>query len=296
MRRTSCRKGGGLTCRDARAKRAVKGEGRAGALRAIKGARLLEACPDESALPSRIPFLPLTEMASLPCLTSSLDHLLPLFPRRHPYLIMANHSESELKALKVADLKELCTARSLPTTGRKDELIARLLESDVSRPEPLSSSRSRAEQDLAELTRLSCLLPAPALAFELDGCSGRGVDRGQLRRRRAGGSRARRRRSNVDRGRACRLAVEQLRPCRRLTDTVPCICPLLQPAAAEPPTTAATSHAAVTDAPATADTAASVDDAGTKAVESEAADAKAKADADEIERQKRRAARFGIVR
>lgn len=52
----------------------------------------------------------------------------------------------------------------------------------------------------------------------------------------------------------------------------------------------------MTDAHATSEAPAPINDAGTKAVESEAADAKAKADADEIERQKRRAARFGIVR
>jgi hypothetical protein len=36
--------------------------------------------------------------------------------------------EDELKKLKVAELKEKLQALQLPTTGKKDELIARLLE------------------------------------------------------------------------------------------------------------------------------------------------------------------------
>ncbi|BGP49257.1 hypothetical protein JCM10450v2_005140 [Rhodotorula kratochvilovae] len=38
-----------------------------------------------------------------------------------------SHSEADLKALTVVKLKELLAARSLPVTGKKDELIARLL-------------------------------------------------------------------------------------------------------------------------------------------------------------------------
>jgi hypothetical protein len=68
---------------------------------------------------------------TLPTLTPSNLTTIPSRPSIS--LAMSSHSESELKALKVADLKELCTARSLPTTGRKDELIARLLETDVRR-------------------------------------------------------------------------------------------------------------------------------------------------------------------
>lgn len=41
------------------------------------------------------------------------------------------HTEAELKALKVQDLKDLLTERSLPTSGKKDELIARLLDATV---------------------------------------------------------------------------------------------------------------------------------------------------------------------
>ncbi|TNY22185.1 hypothetical protein DMC30DRAFT_415302 [Rhodotorula diobovata] len=38
-----------------------------------------------------------------------------------------SHSEADLKALTVVKLKELLAARSLPVTGKKDDLIARLL-------------------------------------------------------------------------------------------------------------------------------------------------------------------------
>lgn len=37
-------------------------------------------------------------------------------------------TSQELKKLKVAELKALCTEKGLATTGKKDDLVTRLLE------------------------------------------------------------------------------------------------------------------------------------------------------------------------
>ncbi|VDO11505.1 unnamed protein product [Rodentolepis nana] len=46
---------------------------------------------------------------------------------------MSSKSESELKKMKIADLKKLCTISSLQTTGSKQELIDRILVYEASK-------------------------------------------------------------------------------------------------------------------------------------------------------------------
>lgn len=70
--------------------------------------------------------------------------LLAYFPQRSTQqqnMSTPAHTEAELKALKVQDLKDLLTERRLPTSGKKDELIARLLDATV-RFSPFLSTRT----------------------------------------------------------------------------------------------------------------------------------------------------------
>ncbi|KAM3173203.1 hypothetical protein ACTXT7_012971 [Hymenolepis weldensis] len=59
---------------------------------------------------------------------------------------MSSRSESELKKMKLADLKKLCTVSSLPTTGSKQELIDRILVYEATK-----SSLTVAPEEEAEL-------------------------------------------------------------------------------------------------------------------------------------------------
>ncbi|VDL23939.1 unnamed protein product [Hymenolepis diminuta] len=59
---------------------------------------------------------------------------------------MSSRSESELKKMKLADLKKLCTTSSLPTTGSKQELIDRIMVYEATK-----SSLTVAPEEEAEL-------------------------------------------------------------------------------------------------------------------------------------------------
>lgn len=50
--------------------------------------------------------------------------------------------EEELKKLKVADLKTMLSERNLPVSGKKEELIQRLMESDIGEVDAVKSPNS----------------------------------------------------------------------------------------------------------------------------------------------------------
>ncbi|GAA5936976.1 hypothetical protein JCM3775_001916 [Rhodotorula graminis] len=74
-----------------------------------------------------------------------------------------SHSEADLKALTVVKLKELLAARSLPVTGKKDELIARLL-SNSDAPLTADSTGPTSATDEPDGTGLSGTAEASAAA------------------------------------------------------------------------------------------------------------------------------------
>ncbi|GAA5856832.1 hypothetical protein JCM9279_000844 [Rhodotorula babjevae] len=74
-----------------------------------------------------------------------------------------SHSEADLKALTVVKLKELLAARSLPVTGKKDELIARLL-SNSDAPLTADSTGPASATDEPDGTGLSGTAEASAAA------------------------------------------------------------------------------------------------------------------------------------
>jgi len=57
-----------------------------------------------------------------------------LFERAPPASQPASDTMTDYSKLKVTDLKDLLSARSLPVSGKKEELIARLTESDAATP------------------------------------------------------------------------------------------------------------------------------------------------------------------
>ncbi|GAA5935546.1 SAP domain-containing protein [Sporobolomyces koalae] len=78
---------------------------------------------------------------------------------------MSEHTLESLKALTVVKLKDILAARALPVTGKKDDLIARILESSTT-AEPTLDSTAQAtdEPDGAGVGTVQELAPAAATA------------------------------------------------------------------------------------------------------------------------------------
>ncbi|CED82017.1 Putative nucleic acid-binding protein Hcc-1/proliferation associated cytokine-inducible protein, contains SAP domain [Phaffia rhodozyma] len=91
---------------------------------------------------------------------------------------MAAHTEDELKALKVVDLKHLLSEANLPTSGRKEELIARLLNSEStenSNSEPMkaierqdSTTASASNETKTSEETISTSIPAADAASSVE--------------------------------------------------------------------------------------------------------------------------------